>query len=182
MSKIGRLAIQLPDKTTLNLEGNLVTVKGEKGELAWPLPAGITLEKADQTVTLINAEPANPTTRSLHGLARARIANMVQGVTRGFERILEITGVGFKAEVHAAEIWLFVGLSHTVKLPIIPGTEIKVTKNEVTVTGIDKEKVGEMAAQIRAIKKPEPYKGKGIKYQGEVIRRKQGKAVKSSTS
>jgi len=182
MSKIGRLSIQLPDKTELILQGNQVKVIGEKGELNWTLPPGIQLEKSDNIVTLINADPNNSTTNAFHGLARSKVANMVQGVANGFEKILEIIGVGFKAEVHDEEIWLFVGLSHTVKLPIISGTEIKVTKNEVAVTGIDKELVGEMAARIRAVKKPEPYKGKGIKYKGEIIRRKQGKAVKSSAS
>lgn len=182
MSKIGRLSIQLPDKTELTLQGNQVKVVGEKGELNWVLPGGIQLEKTDNTVRLINNNPHNPTDRAFHGLSRSKIANMVQGVTDGFEKILEITGVGFKAEVHDQEVWLSVGLSHTVKLPIIPGTEIKVTKNEVVIAGIDKESVGEMAARIRAVKKPEPYKGKGIKYRGEIIRRKQGKAVKSSAS
>lgn len=182
MSKIGRLAIQLPDKTELTLQGNQVKVVGGKGELNWVLPEGIQLEKTDNTVQLINNNPHNPTARAFHGLSRSKIANMVQGVTNGFEKILEITGVGFKAEVHDQEVWLSVGLSHTVKLPIILGTEVKVTKNEVAITGIDKELVGEMAARIRAIKKPEPYKGKGIKYKGEIIRRKQGKAVKSSAS
>ena len=182
MSKIGRLLIQLPDKTELSIQGDQVKVKGEKGELNWILPKGIQLEKTDNIVTLINTDPNNPITKSFHGLSRSKVANMVQGVTNGFEKILEITGVGFKAEVHDTEVWLFVGLSHTVKLPIMLGTEVKVTKNEVSITGIDKELVGEMAARIRATKKPEPYKGKGIKYKGEIIRRKQGKAVKDSTS
>lgn len=182
MSKIGQLPIQLSDKTDLTMQGDQIKVTGEKGELNWTLPKGIQLEKSDGIVTFINADPHDSTARSLHGLARAKVANMVQGVTNGFEKILEITGVGFKAEVHEAEVWLFVGLSHTVKLPIIPGVEVKVTKNEVSITGIDKELVGEMAARIRSTKKPEPYKGKGIKYKGEIIRRKQGKAVKASAS
>jgi len=182
MSKIGQLPIQLPDKTDLTIQGDQIKVTGEKGELNWVLPKGIQLEKSDGIVIFINTDPSNPITKSLHGLARSKVANMVQGVTSGFEKILEITGVGFKAEVHEAEVWLFVGLSHTVKLPIIPGIEVKVTKNEVSITGIDKELVGEMAARIRSTKKPEPYKGKGIKYKGEIVRRKQGKAVKASAS
>jgi len=185
MSKIGKLPIKLPANTTLSVADSLVTVQGPLGALRWPLPEGITLrEEENGTVLVMNTASAanSAAARSLYGLARARLANMVKGVSAGFEQVLDILGIGFRAEVHDQEIWLHVGLSHPIKLAIIPGTSIKVVKSEITVSGIDKELVGEMAARLRAAKKPEPYKGKGIKYREETIRRKQGKTVKTTSA
>jgi len=181
MSKIGKLIIKVPEKVEVVSDGNLITVKGEKGELKWELPANIVIERTGDVLTVIRSSEDKPT-KSAHGLARSKIFNMITGVERGFERILEINGVGFKAEVKEGTIVLNVGLSHPVNLAILPGTEIKVTKNEVSISGIDKEVVGQMAASIRAVKKPEPYKGKGIKYKEEVVRRKAGKAAKTTKS
>ena len=182
MSKIGRLPIKLPDQTTIQMVDGLAKVTGPLGELTWRIPAGALVEIKEQVATVTNEQPTNPVFRAIHGLVRAKLANMVEGVSKGFTKILEISGVGFRAEVQKdEEIWLHVGFSHPVKLAILPGASIKVIKNEVMITGIDKEVVGEMAARLRAAKKPEPYKGKGIKYQGEVIRRKQGKAAKTAT-
>ncbi|MFA5967188.1 MAG: 50S ribosomal protein L6 [Patescibacteria group bacterium] len=180
MSKIGKLPIKLPANTTLTVADNHVTVAGPLGTLDWQLPLGVTVQQADGTVLVVNAHPEDRMTRPAHGLARARLANMVMGVSAGFERILDISGVGFRVEVHEPEVWLHVGLSHPVKLVIIPGVSIKVVKNEITLNGIDKESVGEMAARLRAVKKPEPYKGKGIKYREEIVRRKQGKTAKTT--
>jgi len=182
LSKIGQLPIALPDNTTLTVGDGLAVAKGPLGELSWGLPKNMMLKEEAGLVTVVNTNPEDPATKAMHGLTRARLANMVKGVSAGFERILDINGVGFRAEVKDTEIWLHIGFSHIVKLVIIPGVSIKVTKNEVVVSGIDKESVGEMAARLRASKKPEPYKGKGIKYREEIIRRKQGKAAKGSTS
>lgn len=180
MSKIGRLPIKLPAQTTVRMVEGLARVKGPLGELTWQIPAGALVDVQDQVVAITNQQPNIPAMRAIHGLVRAKLANMVEGVSTGFNKILEISGVGFRAEVQDNEVRLQVGFSHPVKLAILPGASVKVTKNEVSITGIDKEVVGEMAARIRAAKPPEPYKGKGIKYQGEIIRRKQGKAAKTS--
>ena len=182
MSKIGRLAIKLPEDVTMKVADGLVIVKGKLGELSFKLPAGITVTQEGNKVSVINNQPADPSAQALHGLTRAKLANLAKGVSEGFERVLEISGVGFRGEVQGEELRLQLGFSHPVKLSIITGVEVKLIKNEIIVSGIDKEKVGEMAARIRAAKKPEPYKGKGIKYKEEVIRRKQGKAVKSTTA
>ena len=178
MSKIGRLIIKVPDQVDVNIAGNLITVKGARGELNWSLPMNITIERAGDILT-VKRSSEDKATKSAHGLARSKLSNMIKGVEQGFERILEISGVGFKAEVKGDIIVLNIGLSHPVNLSILPGTEIKVNKNEIIISGIDKETVGQMAASIRATKKPEPYKGKGIKYKEEVIRRKAGKAAKT---
>ena len=130
MSKIGKLPIKLPASTTLTVADNHVTVVGPLGTLDWQLPLGVTVQQADGTVLVVNAHPEDRMTRPAHGLARARLANMVKGVSVGFERILDIAGVGFRVEVHEPEVWLHVGLSHPVKLAIIPGVSIKVVKNE----------------------------------------------------
>ncbi|MEA1909427.1 MAG: 50S ribosomal protein L6 [Patescibacteria group bacterium] len=180
MSKIGKMPIRLVENVQVTLNDVLLIVKGPLGELSWDLPKPIEFKQENNVITLANQNPESPEARALHGLARAKLANMVKGVADGFERILEINGVGFKAEVKDKTIVLNVGFSHPVELNIPEGVEIKVTKNEITVSGIDKEVVGEMAAKIRATKKPEPYKGKGIKYKEEVIKRKQGKAAKTA--
>jgi len=182
MSKIGKLPIELPEKTTLTMVDGNAIAKGELGELRWKLPSVIGLTQKNGLITIINNHPDDRSSKALHGLTRAKLANMIKGVTEGFKITLEISGVGFRGEVHDNEIWLHIGFSHPVKMPILPGVTIKTLKNDILVSGIDKEVVGEMAARIRAQKKPEPYKGKGIKYQGEVIKRKQGKAAKTSTA
>lgn len=182
MSKIGKLPIKLPAGTTLTMVENNITVKGELGELQWRLPSGISVKQENDQIIVISSRPKDPSLQPLYGLTRAKLANMIKGVTEGFEITLEISGVGFRGELHDEELWLHIGLSHPIKLAILPGTTIKMLKNNILISGIDKEVVGEMAARIRATKKPEPYKGKGIKYQGEIIQRKQGKAAKTSTT
>lgn len=179
MSKIGKLPITVPANATFKLENGVAFIKGPKGELQWKLPELIDVKLEGDTITVTRQNETKPA-KSLHGLVRSKLFNMVYGVTEGYTKVMEIFGVGYRAEVKGDEVVLNLGLSHPINLPIIPGVEIKVVKNEVTVTGIDKEMVGEMAARIRSLKKPEPYKGKGIKYQGEVIRRKAGKAAKTA--
>lgn len=181
MSRIGKLLITIPEKTEFKLNGSEVVVKGVKGELTWTIPAQIKIEQSDNQL-IVKRESENIEVKALHGLVRSKITNMIQGVTEGYEKKLEISGVGFKAEVKDQTIVLNVGLSNPVVLPILPGIEIKVEKNEISVSGVDKEVVGEMAARIRRTKKTEPYKGKGIKYVGEQVRRKAGKAAKTATA
>jgi len=176
MSKIGKLPIELPAQVTITVAGSETTVKGPKGELRVNVPDVITIEQSGQTVEVKRANDEKPT-RALHGLVRALLANCVEGVTNGFTKTLEINGVGYKAEVRGNEIVLNLGFSHPVVLPILEGTEVKTEKNQVIITGIDKQRVGQMAAVIRSYKKPEPYKGKGIKYIDEVIQRKAGKTA-----
>jgi len=182
MSKIGRLPIKLPPEVTVTVADGLITVKGVLGTLTLALLPGITINQQDGIVTVVNQNQADRATWAIHGLIRAKLANLVKGVSVGFERILDINGVGFRAEMKdGTTLRLHIGLSHPVDLAVLPGVTIKIVKNEITLSGIDKEVVGEMTARIRAQKPPEPYKGKGIKYREEIIRRKQGKAVKTST-
>ncbi len=180
MSRIGKNPIAVPNGVTIEINpDNLVTIKGPKGELRLQLHKRIKLEIADGTMTCTRKSESQQD-RSLHGLSRTLLANMVEGVTKGFEKKLEIQGVGYRAAMEGKKINLSLGYSH----PVIynPPEEIKVEidkdkKNILIITGIDKQMVGEVAAKIRGFKKPEPYKGKGIRYLGEHIVRKAGKAA-----
>ncbi len=178
MSRIGKTPITLPSsvKVTLNPSGR-VTVEGAKGKLHWELPKGITasIEGTILTVSRANEERA---LRALHGLSRALVNNMVTGVTTGFRRDLEIQGVGFRAAVKGDKLDLSIGYSHPVLFSIPKEIQIAVTDNtKISVEGIDKHLVGQVAADIRAYYPPEPYKGKGIRYSDEQVRRKEGKTV-----
>ena len=177
MSRIGKNPVQIPKGVEIHVEGNLVRVKGPKGEVRSPIPASVQAKVLDGRLEFTRAgeEPAQ---RALHGLARALAANAVQGVTKGFVRELDIVGVGFKAEVKGKTVAFSLGYSHPVNFPIPEGISIAVDPktNHVTITGIDKQKVGQTAAEIRSLRIPDPYKAKGIKYSDEVIRRKVGKA------
>lgn len=177
MSKIGQQSIKL-DKVKVRQEQNFLIVIGAKGELKQKLHPHIDLTIKDDLLTVKVKNPQNKFDRALWGLYRSLIANMVTGVTTGFEKRLEIEGVGYKANVSGQILELFLGFSHPVQFPIPKGIEIKVVKNQIIISGLDKWLVGQVAAQIRAKKKPEPYKGKGIKYHDEIIRRKAGKVVK----
>jgi large subunit ribosomal protein L6 len=168
MSRIGKLPITIPTGVTVTVDENTVKVKGPRGELTHRLPSGITVDRADNTLNVTRAsEESNH--KALHGLTRSLIANMVDGVTKGYTKQLEITGVGFKAEVRPYGLQLALGYSHSIeyKAP---------TPTVVVIDGSDKALVGQVAAELRGLRPPEPYKGKGIKYQGEIIRRKAGKA------
>ena len=180
MSKIGRQTILIPDGVTVKIDGNLVVVNGPKGELQRQLVREI---KAEATEKEITVSVAKQTKRSsaLWGLSRMLVANMIEGVKNGFEKKLEIEGVGYKVALQGSNLILNLGFSHPVEFKAVPGITFKVEKNTIAVSGIDKEVVGQVAANIRKIKKPEPYKGKGIHYLGEVIKRKAGKkAVKGA--
>lgn len=178
MSRIGKKPIQIPDQVEVKIEGDLVMVKGPKGELKQKLVPELKLEQKDKEVLVKVANEQEKKQRALWGTFRQLINNMILGVTEGFEKQLEINGVGYRAEVKGEILVLNVGFSHPVNFKIPVGIQVKVEKNIITISGQDKHLVGEIAAQIRRIKKPEPYKGKGIKYVNEVIRRKAGKQAK----
>ncbi len=181
MSRIGKKPITLPQGVTAEVTEKLITVKGAKGELKQSIHPEVKIEVQDGKILVTPAgKEFSKKGRGLWGLHRALVANMVEGVNKGFEKKLEIEGVGFKANVQGDELVLNIGFTHPVKIKKVPGVEFAVEKNVITITGIDKERVGFMAALIRKQKKAEPYKGKGIKYQGEVIRRKEGKKVVAS--
>jgi large subunit ribosomal protein L6 len=178
MSRIGKKFIEIPKDITVEVKDGLVSVSGAKGKLQLQVQREITVEAKDGKVLVAPLkEVALGNTKALWGLYRALIANMVEGVSKGFEKKLEIEGVGFKAAVQGDELVLNLGFVNPVKVKKPEGITFAVEKNLITVSGISKEAVGQIAAQIRATKKAEPYKGKGIKYQGERIRRKEGKKV-----
>ncbi len=177
MSRVGREPIPIPAGVKVKFDGPMVLVSGKLGELGRPLPDGITAAIDDGKIIVTRRDDGR-TQRSLHGLSRTLVANMVKGVSEGYKKDLEIVGVGFKAELRGKALQLQVGFSHRVIM--IPPEGIKITVTgplAFNVTGIDKQMVGEVAAKIRAIKPPEPFKGKGIKYAGEVVRRKAGKSA-----
>jgi large subunit ribosomal protein L6 len=176
MSRIGKAPVPVPSGVTVDVKSGKVSVKGSKGSLAIDVPAGIAVAVENGSV-VVKREGEARQQRALHGLIRALVANMVQGVTAGFERKLEIIGVGYGAKATDKKIDLTVGYSRPVSLNIPEGVKIVLPDaTHITVTGVDKQKVGQFAAEIRAVRKPEPYKGTGIKFEGEVIRRKAGKA------
>jgi large subunit ribosomal protein L6 len=175
MSRIGRMPIPVPNTVTIDIADDTVRVKGPRGELSRSVPPQITLTREDGTLH-VERSSDEPRQRSLHGLTRSLIANMVTGVTDGFSRRLEVNGVGYRAAVSSGNLVLQVGFSHPVLVPAPTGISFAVQGNAITVSGADKELVGEVASQIRRVRPPEPYKGKGIKYAEEVIRRKAGKA------
>jgi len=178
MSRIGKAPIPVPDKVTVSLNGLAVTVKGPKGELSRTLPDGVTISQEGNT---LQVNPINTSRRSRerHGLSRTLVANMVEGVSQGFTRKLEIVGVGYRAAVQGKKLVVSAGYSHPVEMVPPEGVSFSVENNTtVFVSGADKEAVGNEAAKVRAIRPPEPYKGKGIKYEGEKILRKAGKTGK----
>ena len=179
MSRVGQAPITLPDGVTVTVGDNGVSVKGPKGELKRSIPEGISVSQ-DAGVLTVARDGETRDVKALHGLIRSLIANMILGVTQGFEKNLEIHGVGYRATKQGSDIELAVGFSHSVRKAAPPGIEFEVsTPTRITVRVIDKELVGQTAAEIRAIKKPEPYKAKGIRYEGEHVRRKGGKAAKA---
>ena len=175
MSRIGKRPVTVPKGVTLDLQGQVVAVKGPKGELRRSLHPEMQLALNDGTLTV--ARPSDDKKhKALHGLTRTLVQNMVDGVSKGFSKTLEIQGVGYKAEAKPYGVNLIVGFSHPVKYEAPKGIKISVENNTVVkIEGADKEKVGQVAAELRAVRPPEPYKGKGVRYQGEQVRRKAGK-------
>lgn len=181
MSRIGRMPILIPKGVQVDIKGSQVTVKGPKGELSRAFDPDITVSLQDGNI-VVNRPTDNRQHRALHGLTRALLANMVTGVTEGYRKDLEIRGVGYRAELKGKNLVLYVGFSHSVEMAPPAGSKITFGIEErgkaIFVEGIDKELVGEMAARIRRVRPPEPYKGKGIRYVGEHVRQKAGKAGK----
>ncbi len=177
MSNIGKQIIDIPDGVTLSIDSNLIVVKGKMGELTMECNKEIALEHSDNTLAVKRASDSRRD-KELHGLSRALIANMIKGVTEGYSKELQMNGVGYTAEIKGNFLLVNAGYSHAVYVEIPTGIKIE-TPNQTTivVSGIDKQNVGDMSAKIRSIRKPEPYKGKGIKYSTETIRRKAGKTV-----
>lgn len=178
MSRIGLKTISLPDKVSVKADDNgHVVVEGPKGKLEWTMPEGISLEEADGVVTVKRATE-HRRQKALHGTSRSLISNMIQGVSAGFSKELEIQGVGFRAAVKGKELDLNLGKSHPILHPIPEGITVTVDKNtNIKVEGIDKQMVGQFAAEVRRYYPPEPFKGKGVRYVGERVRRKAGKSV-----
>jgi large subunit ribosomal protein L6 len=176
MSRIGKMPVPVPGGVTVNIDGSTVSVKGPKGELSRKFPEGISFVLEDNKV-VASRSSEEASQKALHGLSRALVANMVEGVTKGYSKQLEITGVGYKAEPKPYGLLFSLGYSHTIEFKAPKGITLKATQpTQVLVEGADKEVVGQVAAEIRSLRKPEPYKGKGIKYVGEKVRRKAGKA------
>lgn len=189
MSKIGKQPVTIKEGVTITFDKSTVTVTGPKGSLSYTMPEQIEATVEDGKVMVLpktNTEGLSKEAKrgmkhidSLFGVVRAIVSNMVHGVSTGFEKKLELTGVGYRAQVTGNDLTLSLGFSHPVKVQAIPGISFKVAENTIVVSGIDKSLVGDMASKIRAIRPPEPYKGKGISYSGERIRRKAGKAAKA---
>ena len=178
MSRIGKRPIPVPAKVTVEIQGLSLTVKGPKGTLERQLPDKVILAQDGDTLTVTRQDESR-TARERHGLVRTLVANMVEGVSKGFERRLDIQGVGYRAQASGSKITLNVGYSKPVEMEMPQGVNVAVENNtQVIVSGIDKELVGNVAAKIRAVRPPEPYKGKGIRYLGEFVRRKAGKTGK----
>ncbi len=179
MSKIAKKPIELKTGVTLTMQGIKATVAGPKGTLNFDVPKGIKAEVKENQIVVSQVKENDKLTNALFGLTRATLANFVKGVSEGFEKKLELTGVGYRAQGSGNNLTLNLGFSHPVIINADPGIQFKVEENVISISGIDKIIVGDTAAKVRALRPPEPYKGKGIKYVGERIRRKAGKAAKA---
>ena len=178
MSRIGNAIIIVPKEATVTITDGEVVVKGPKGELKLRVPAGVSVTQTDGSIE-VKRKGDDKAMRAIHGYVRAEIANFIIGVTKGWTKTLELSGVGYRAAVTGADLTLNLGFSHPVVVTPPKGIQFAAAEGKITVSGSDKQLVGEVAAKIRELKKPEPYKGKGIKYQGEHIRKKAGKAAKA---
>lgn len=178
MSRIGKAPIPVPDKVEIAVEGNTVTVKGPLGQLSRTFRPEVEIIRQDNLL-IVNRRSEERVARSLHGLSRTLLNNMVQGVSKGFTKNLEMIGVGYRAQVQGNKLVMQLGYSHPIEVPFPEGIEIVVEANtKITVKGYDKQRVGDVAAELRSYRPPEPYKGKGVRYAGEKVRRKAGKAGK----
>ena len=175
MSRIGKKPIPIPSGVTVTLEGQSVTVKGPKGELAWTVTDEVAVEQKDGALTFVPRDDG-ARARAMWGLSRSLVANMVHGVTEGYQATLELIGVGYRAQMKGQTLSMQLGYSHEIDVPPPAGVSFATPRQtEIRVSGIDKQLVGETAARIRRMRPPEPYKGKGVRYAGEVVRRKEGK-------
>ena len=179
MSRVGKKPIEIPQGVNLEVSEKKVVVKGPKGELSLNLKPGVVVEVEDN---LIKVKIKNPKNKAMHGTTRAILANMVKGVLEGWEKELEVVGTGYRCEARDNALILTVGFSHPVEIKAPENNEFKTEKNKITVSGIDKEEVGKIADIIRKVRPPEPYKGKGIRYKDEEVRRKPGKAAKAAAA
>lgn len=177
MSRIGKLPIDIPSGVTITVDSDVIAVKGPKGELTVPHLSDVTVKQVENQI-IVTRKDDERIAKAQHGLQRALLNNAVEGITKGFEKKLEVNGVGFRVGMNGSDLEMSLGFSHPVKYKAPEGVQITTNKMEITVSGIDKQQVGQAAAEIRSLKKPEPYKGKGIKYAGEQILRKAGKAGK----
>jgi len=179
MSRIGKKPIEIPAGVNVTLAGNAIKIKGPKGELGWSFPQGIDVVVKDNTVVSLRGDDEKKT-RALHGLTRSLIYNMVEGVTKGYQRVLDIVGVGYRAQVQGSKIVMTLGYSHPVEFPLPEGITAAVDQKQtqITLTGIDKQKIGQTAANIRALRRPDIYKGKGVRFAGERLKLKVGKTGK----
>jgi len=182
MSRIGKKPIQIPSGVEISIEGQQIKVKGSKGELSFKVQKNVEIEKKDDQVMFSIKDINNKRHKAFWGTNRQLVANMITGVSDGYSRQLEVNGVGYKVELKGDKLVLNVGFSHPVEFLLPKGVSAKIEKNVITLESIDKQLLGETAANIRKIRKPEPYKGKGIKYMEEEIRRKAGKQVKTGTA
>lgn len=178
MSKIGNTPIDITQDTSITVDGSVVHIKGPKGEISHTVPTHISVNQ-DKDKLIITKTSDTRETRALHGLTRSLLANMVQGVNQGYQKRLELVGTGYRVTKQGDKLVLTLGFSHPVEINTPKDISLEVEgNNKITVSGINKQQVGQIAAEIRALKKPEPYKGKGIRYEGEHVRRKPGKAAK----
>lgn len=175
MSRVGKSPISIPSQVTVEAASGSVIVRGPKGTLTVPVPHGLTVA-VDGRTAVVDMTDAGARNTAIHGLVRANIANAVKGVTDGFSKVLELVGVGYRANIEGRDLVLHLGLSHTISFKAPEGITFEVKEGRIVVSGTDKYLVGQTAADLRALKKPEPYKGKGIRYAGEHIRKKAGKA------
>jgi len=175
MSRIGKQPVNVPSGVEVKISSDAVTVKGPKGEMVSPLFPGISIEQNGDVLQLTCANLEDKVTKSKFGLARALLANVITGVTTGFEKVLELRGVGYRAQMQGTNLNLSLGFSHPVVYAVPQGVEAKVEQSRITLSGIDKQKVGQAAAEIRAFRPPEPYKGKGVRYVDEHVNMKEGK-------
>ena len=174
MSRIGKMPIPIPKDVRVDLKGNILMIQGPKGKLNREIHSKVTVDVEDQQI-LVTVNDESKESKSLHGLFRALIANMVHGVSKGFERNLDIVGVGYRVEVSGKTATFHLGYSHPIVYELPDGIDARIEKTRITLSGIDKEELGRTAAKIRGFRKPEPYKGKGIRYTEEIIKRKAGK-------
>jgi large subunit ribosomal protein L6 len=179
MSRIGKKPIKVPEKVNVKIKEDTITIKGPKGELNWNVPPSIQVTVTDGSIIVARANDSK-IEKSLHGLARSIISNMVTGVSVGFQRVLEIIGVGYRAQVAGNKLMLTLGYSHPIEYPLPEGISAAVDQKQVniTLTGVDKQKLGQVAASLKALRPPDAYKGKGVRYSGERLKLKAGKAAK----